>query len=483
MAAQAEIDLSCRLPLLVLFISAAVWLVIGSGLALLASLQFHSADFLASFSWLTYGRVRPAYLDSVLYGFCLQAGLGVALWLFARLGSTTLAQRWLVIVGAKLWNLGVAVGVLGILAGDSTGFENLELPPYAGALMFLGYLMVGVCGLLTFHRRRERGLFVPQWFLFAAIFWFPWIYSTAYLLLVTYPVRGVAQAVIAWWYSQNLLAVWLGLAGIGAVFYFVPKLTQRDLHSRYLGMFAFWTLILFASWGGVPNTAPVPAWMPALSTVTTVLTALPLLAVVLNVWRTVKPSVADGKSGTNREAEPEASPTPLNFILFGVAAFAVVGLLKISAGLLDTNQTLHFTWFVPAVTQLYFYGFFIMVMSGAIYYILPQLVGTQFSHPKLVRMHFWLSVLGILLVVLPLVVAGVVQALQLQDSAVPFPTIMKTMLHFLRVSTLGDLLLFAGNLVFLGNLLSLVLGFYRAHAATNYKRATANLFETREAAL
>ena len=126
----------------------------------------------------------------MLYGFCLQAGLGVALWMLARLGRTTLAAPWLVIVGALCWNLGVAAGSLGILTGGSTGFENLEMPAYAASLVFLGYLMMVVWGVLTFHQRRERQLYVSQWFLFAALFWFPWIYSTANLLLLALPGAG-----------------------------------------------------------------------------------------------------------------------------------------------------------------------------------------------------------------------------------------------------------------------------------------------------
>src|SRR6266851_2366006 len=77
----SDSDASCRLPLLVMFVSAAIWLVIGSVFALISSLKFHSPNILGTCIWLTYGRVRPAYTNCVLYGFCLQAGLGVGLWL------------------------------------------------------------------------------------------------------------------------------------------------------------------------------------------------------------------------------------------------------------------------------------------------------------------------------------------------------------------------------------------------------------------
>src|SRR6266576_5712667 len=210
-APVSEINASCRLPLLVLFVSAAVWLVIGSIFALIASIKFHSPGLLADYPWLTYGRIRPAYLNCVLYGFCLQAGIGLTLWMFAWIGQTRIVQSWLVVAGAKLWNLGVTIGILGILLGDSTGFENLEMPRYAALILFLAYVMIGVWAAITLHHRNERRLLPSQWFLLAALFWFPWIYSTGNLLLITFPVRGVAQAVVAWWCSNNLLTVWLGL--------------------------------------------------------------------------------------------------------------------------------------------------------------------------------------------------------------------------------------------------------------------------------
>src|SRR5215831_8661636 len=75
------IDFSCRVPLLVLFVSGGIWLVIGSVFGLIASIKFHSPAFLADTAWLTYGRVHAAYINSVVYGFCVQEGLGVGLWL------------------------------------------------------------------------------------------------------------------------------------------------------------------------------------------------------------------------------------------------------------------------------------------------------------------------------------------------------------------------------------------------------------------
>jgi cytochrome c oxidase cbb3-type subunit 1 len=460
----ALIDASCRLPLVVLFLSAAVWLVIASAFGLIASIKFHAPGFLADSAWLTYGRVRPAGVNLMLYGFCIQAGLGVALWILARLGRTTLVAPWLVVIGALCWNLGVAIGILGILTGGSTGFENLEMPAYAAALVFLGYLMMVVWGLLTFHQRRERQLYVTQWFLFAALFWFPWIYSTANLLLLRFRVRGMAQAVIAWWYSGNLLVVWLGLVGLAAVFYFVPKLTSRDLHSRYLALLAFWMLILFGSWGGIPASAPLPAWMPASSAVATVLGVITIITVALNVHCTL-----EGKC-----SKLMGHPS-LRFMGFGLVAFIVAGLASTVTALPEVSRVTQFTWFTPARELLNSYGFFAMIMFGAVYYIIPHLIAKEFPFPKLVHAHFWTAATGVLLFVVPLAVGGIVQGLRLQHADIAFTDIAKGTLPFLRVSTIGDLLMALGHLMFLANLAGLVLQFYRARAVSAWMEATAEI--------
>jgi cytochrome c oxidase cbb3-type subunit I len=463
-APVSPIDSSCRLPLLVLFVSAAKWLVIGWLFELIASIKFHNPGFLADWSWLTYGRVHPAFINAVLYGFCVQAGLGVALWLFAHLGVATLAQRGLVTVGAALWNIGVTLGVIAILAGDSTGFNHLEMPGYASILVFIGYLVIALWGVVTFHQRRDRSLSVSHWFLFTALFWFPWIYSTANLLLVTFPVRGVAQAIIAWWYSDNLLVVWCSLIGLGSLFYFLPRLSGRELHSRHLALFAYWILVLVAGWGGIPASAPVPAWLPTISTISAVLFVLAIIAIGLNTCHTL------GCSLQGLRGKPEVL-----FFIFGALAFVVAGLLRAAGALLDAGQTLHLTWFGPAVSELNYYGFFTMIMFGSIYVITPRLFGMALPWPRLVRLHFWLAVAGIVFVVVPWLIGGILEEVKWMNT--PFLEVMRSSLVFFRISTIGDLLLLVGHGLLLANLFGLMIGFYRAEATATYGELTADLFK------
>src|SRR5579862_2952671 len=246
----AEPDKLCPVPFLCLFASAVLWLLAATLLGFVASLKFHAPGFLGGEPYWTYGRIHAAQGAALLYGFAVPAALGVGLWLLCQLGSVTLTGPGVVLLGAILWNSAVTVGVAAILCGDNTGFEAFQMPAYCAPMLFVAYLMIAVCGLLTFHRRKAGALYPSQWFVLGSIFWFPWIFSTAVLLLLKWPARGVLQALIAWWYAHNLSTVFLGFAGLAPAFYFIPKLLGRPLHSYYLAAMAFWTLALFGSWGG-----------------------------------------------------------------------------------------------------------------------------------------------------------------------------------------------------------------------------------------
>ncbi len=457
-AAPAEIDASCRLPLLVMFSSAAVWLVVASLLGMVATLKFHSPNLLADCPCFTYGRVHPASLNALIYGFGVQAGLGVLLWLICQLGCRRLALMPLVLAGAKAWNLGMFLGILGILAGENTGYEWLEMPRYASVILFAAYLAIGIGALFTLHLRAERKLYISQWFLLAALFWFPWIYSTANLLLVAKPVRGALQAAIDGWYINNLVTVWFGFIGLATFFYFIPKILRRPLYSHYLGLFIFWGLAIFGSWGGVTLGTPLPSWMPALSTVASVLTVIPIVFVAINVYATAKGGTASGDDAV-----------ALKFIKFGAVAFVIASLARVGTSLDKATEILNFTWWLPALAQLALYGFFAMTMFGAIYYILPRVSGLSMSSSKLAAAQFWLAALGILIYVVPLAYGGFKQGEALNNPNEPFLNVMRGTLMSLRASTTGDLLMLAANLVFLLSVLSVffqigkaIVGFVKA---------------------
>ncbi len=435
-----EIDASCRVPVMLLFICAVLWLLTASGFGIIASLKFHSPGFLAGCPWLTYGRVHPAQLNALIYGFAVQAGLGAVLWMICRLGRTRLVFAPGIVFGTIVWNVGVKLGIIGILCGENTGHDWLEMPRYASLVLFSGYLLIGLGVMRNFRRRGPQPLYISQWFILAAVFWFPWIYSTANLLLVAKPVRGALQAALDSWYINNLTVIWFGFVGLAAIFYFIPKIAKRPLHSHYLAIFVFWTMALFGSWGGIAPGSPLPSWMAAMSTVAAVLMILPLVATVINIRRTAAGDCAMLWAGVSGK-----------FIVFGLVAFILTTLLTALTSLEGVSLVTNFTWAVPAQLQLTLLGFFAMTMFGAVYYIVPRLMGVEMC-PRLAGAHFWLAVLGLLLSIVPLALGGVVQGQAMNLHEAGFLDVMLGTLPYLRASTTGDLLLAVGNLLLLLNL-------------------------------
>jgi cytochrome c oxidase cbb3-type subunit I len=462
-ATTAEIDASCRLPLFTLFGGAAFWLLLSSVFGLIASLTFHSPKLFADCAYSSYGRAYPIWSNLLLFGFCVPAGLGVGLWLLARLGRAPVSRPWLAVVGGKLWNVGVLTGFIAILTGNSTGFEWLEMPHYAAAILFVGFTLIALCAFATHSAREKTELYPSQWFVLAALFCFPWIYSTSVLLLDVFPVRGIVQASIAWWFSGNLFNVWLPLAGLASTFYILPKMTGRPLHSHYTALFAFWTIILFGTWTGIPAHAALPAWMPTLSSGAKLMMLIPALTIAATTILTC------------RGGSKPAGGGPLCFTKFGVSSLVLSMLLLVTISCPRVNRVTDYTWFGHGQTAFTVYSFFLMTMLGAVYHILPQLVGEKRVCPRWIKANFWLVSLGSLLFALPLLIGGVSQGLKLVNASVPFVDVAKSTLMAFRISTTGEALILVGNLVFLCNIGLAIFGYYRSIAKTAYADATAQL--------
>ncbi len=433
----AEIDASCRGPVLFLFVTGAIWLVLGSILGLIASIKLHAPGMMSACPWMTYGRLQAAQTDMFLYGFASEAAIALVLWLTSQLGRVPLARPSAAFVGAIFWNVALAIGVLGILSGDSTGFEWFEMPRYAAPLFVFSFILIGLVAVVTYHSRLERTTYVSQWFLLAALFILPWALTTANLLLLIQPARGVMQAVVDYWLISNFLYLWLVAVAVATLFYFVPKISNQPLHSYYLALFAFWIFILFGGWCGVPAGAPLPRWMPAVSAGVRMLLLIPIIAIVLNLRRTAANSTVKGN-------------VILRFMNFSTFSLLLAGLATAGNSLPSASDVTEYTLFSSALSSLWLYGVVAMAFFGAIYYIVPRLTNLDWCKPASVSAHFGLAALGLLILVVAFAVGGIKQG-QAANAGTNFVA-----MPFLGASTMGLLLMALGNLILLGNLLGIL---------------------------
>lgn len=438
-------DASSRGPALFCFGTALLWLLLGSAFGVIASLKLHMPDLLVEPPWLTFGRVRTAHLNTVIYGWASLAMLGVSVWLIPRLVHGELRAPRLATVGAVLWNVGVAVGVVGILAGRTDGLEWLEMDRLlADPWLVVGGALVGVPLLLTLAAREASHLYVSVWYVMGAFVWFPIIF-----LVGNYPWTGVESAATNWFYAHNALGLWLTAVALGAAYYFIPKVLGRPIHSYQLSLLGFWTLAFFYSLNGMHHLigGPIPTWMITTSIVASALMLIPVLAVAVNHHLTVF-----GRFGALRY-----SPT-LRFVVVGSMSYTAVSLQGMLTALREVNRVTHFTHWTVAHAHVGVYAFVTFVLFGSMYYILPRLVRHEWPSARAIQWHFWLVLGGIGLYVVPLTIGGVLQGLALFDPDTPFRASVQAVRPALVLRSLAGLVLTAGHLVFAAHVWRMVRG-------------------------
>ncbi len=432
------IDCSASMPVALMFFASTAWLLVSSLLALITSVKLHSSSFIASCSWLTYGHTRAAANDTFVYGFASQAGLAVALWMLCRLGRVRLFGPIAATIAALFWNFAVVLGTAGILRGDSTGFEWLEFPGYASTILFAAYSVIGVCALVTFARRTDTVLQPTQWYLLAGLLWFPWIFTTARMLLVCFPVRGAMQFLVNSWFANGLFALWLTALGLAVLYYFITELSGGKLHSRPMAVFGFWTLAIFAPFGGLYQGVPLPAWIVSLSIAGSVITLAPLVATFVNLWQTQRAPASDCSRIWFK----------MSLLFFGIS-----GLLGILMAVCPISRL---TLVSESVQVLALYGFIGFALVGAILHILPRVTGLDLSCGSRGKLTWWCLLLGVLLFSVPLLVGGLAQGKKLMDGSVPFVDVMNGTKLFIRISTLGLVLLLVASLTTFGTVFSML---------------------------
>lgn len=414
-----------RGPILLFFVSGLFWLVIAAALLTLSA--FQAADPFAPLvfpdvAWLTYGRVYPVAMDLLVYGWASMVGVGAAIWILDSMAENPLPGGYLPLWAVIIWNLGLVFGVWGVLGGGSTGREWLEFPLYAAFPIWLAEIIMAIWAVALVIGRRSKGGYNSQAFLLIGFISFAWAYGSANDFLQFVKVGGPAEPAIQWWYFGCLISLWLTPLGIGIVYHFVPLLIGRPLYSAKLAVISFWGMLAFGGWTGIAQIlgGPIPAWIQTASVVANVLLVVPILAFATNLHLTMK--------GSFDLIKPNLA---LRFLVTGGMVFGLAGIWNAITTFRSVNRILEFTWAITARTDLFLVGFVTLVCFGAIYYILPRLIGRSWKYTKLIQVHFWLSIVALGMLVFDLTIAGVLQGFGLVDPKVPFAAVIDLSKPFL----------------------------------------------------
>ncbi|MEM9226703.1 MAG: cbb3-type cytochrome c oxidase subunit I [Verrucomicrobiota bacterium] len=450
----SEIDRQMRLPAMMFLVFAILWLQVGTLLAMIASIKLHNPEFLGNIEVLTFGRARSAHLNAMAFGWTNNAIFAVALWVMARLCKVSVRHGGILITAGIFWNIGVAVGITGILTGGLTSVEWLEMPMEVAPLLAISYAMIGVWGVIMFRFRALGHVYVSQWYILGALFWFPWLYMIAQIMILWVPARGTVQAITNWWFAHNVLGLWITPVGLGCIYYFLPKVLGRPIHSYYLSVLGFWSLALFYNWAGVHHLigGPIPVWLISAGIVASVMMVIPVIVTAINHHMT---AVGNAQAVW-------CSPT-LRFIVFGAMSYTMVSLIGSGMALRDVNVVTHFSQFTVGHAHHGVYAFFTMVMFGSIYFMVPRLLNREWPSAVLIRTHFWCAAIGIGIMLVGLHVGGWIQGQMynaLEDGNPKYAVldVVQALVPWLFSRSVSGVLLTIGHVAFLVNFCWILFG-------------------------
>ena len=426
--------------IILFFVSGFFWLLIAAALWLLSAVQ--AADpfsfwVFPDVPWLTYGRVYPVAMDLLVYGWASMVGVGAAIWILKSMADNPFSGGYLPLLAGVIWNLGLIFGVWAVLGGGNIGNEWLEFPVYAAFPIWLAEIIMAFWAVALFIGRRAKKGYISQAFLLTAFINFAWSYGAANGLLQLGQVTGPSQPAIQWWYFGCLFGLWLTPLGVGIVYHFVPLLVGRPLYSAKLATLSFWGILALAGWTGITQVVggPFPVWTQTAGIVAQVLLVIPILAFAANLHLTMTGAFDLIKTNL-----------VLRFLAVGGMLFGLAGVWDAITAFRSVSHILQFTWAIPARNYLTLIGFVSLVLFGAVYYILPRLVGRSWKYTKLIRYHFWFSVVALGLLVFDLTIAGVMQGFGLVDAKVPFDAVIDLIKPFLLGQVLA-VVLFAASVL------------------------------------
>ncbi len=409
---RAGIDRSLRHPVMFFLTSGAAWLAVSIVLGIIASAKVHSPEFLAGYSYLTYGRVFPAHINALIYGWGFQAAFAVIIWMMARLSRKECTAAGLILTAGHIWNLGVMLGLVGILSGNGTGMPWMEFPAFSWPVLLFSYLAIVVWSFIQFRVRPEGHVYISQWYLLAAMVWFPWVFITVNTLLHCIPGHPVMAAGINAWYKSALMFLFFTPIALGTAYYLAPKVTGHPVYSYSLAKLGFWSLAIIAPWAGMQKLAgaPIPYFLPYIGAAATVLLFVPAIAASINLLRTMLVS-----------PEIVASSPALRFTIAGIGGLVLLAFSAVILNLPDSTLPLtQFSLSGYGFEILALYGFFSFVMFGAIYFIVPRVTRREWLSRRLIKIHFLFSVYGIITVALVALFGGLQQGIGQEEWQQPW---------------------------------------------------------------
>ncbi len=418
--------------------SGVFWMLIAMSIGMIEAIKLIYPNFLGGVDVLAFGRLRPAHVNTVLFGWLTMAMVGGSLYMIPRLARRHLYLGELALLAAWAYNGITATSIITLALGMTKGkeYEEWIIPLNIGVLICLD--IVAACLIATLAERQEEQLYVSSWYLILAYISFNVVYITGNLP----SYFGAEDASVNWFYAHNYLGMWLTSGSVATLYYVLPKQLNKEMYAHWLALWGFWLFAAFYIWNGGHHLVygPVPMVIPMLGIIFALGMTLPVGATIINwtgtfwgewhqLWRNI----------------------PLRFTALGALNYFLTSYEGSLEAIEEINVNQHFGDFTITHAHLGFVGFTTAAAIALIYHVVEIGLNRKMS-PFLTSAHWWLFFIGLIIYIVPLQIAGFVEGAA-WARGLPFSQVLQSrapyywMRAFSGIPLVGGQLLFAWNLI------------------------------------
>ncbi len=430
-------------------LTAALWLVLGVLMGLILALQFVFPELFRGVPWLVFGRLRQAHVNTVMFAWLSGGMMGLWLYIVPQLTGRRLWSETLGNIAMVLWNLALAIGVVGILAAHTQSREYAELVwPIDVAVMLV--LILNLINLyVTVANRVERKLYVSLWYISGTLIWMPMLYFIGNVMWnpPTGALTGINDTIFNWFYGHNVLGLWFTTGLLPVIYYVVPKETRTPLYSHFLSLIAFWGILFFYTGVGAHHLewAPIPYWLQTIAVAESIGMILPVVAFMMNIYLTMRGNWTRFLTSI-----------PLRFVITGWAAYVLVSYQGSNQALRGVNLLTHFTQYVPGHAHLALMFFAASTVIGGMYYVLPRIYNCRIYSRTLANVQYSLYVVGFTFFFGGFLLAGLVQGAAWLHLGLPVWSVLTGLRPYMALRAMGGSLLVISFAMFAFNVLATI---------------------------
>ena len=420
---------------------------------LLVSLNFVHLYPFAGIEWLSVNRVRLLHTNEIAYGFLVNAFLGALYYAVPRLTGRPVAAGWLGWLILCVWQFLMVATSVGQLLGYTQAVEWGETPTGfrpgtfqlnyipVDFLIELGAVLVAIQFLVPIARSLHKRMYVSLWYISAGLVWLILTYVMGNSL-PEWVMPGSSGAATAGLFIHDLVGLFVTPMGWGLMYFFVPVILRQPVWSHALSVIGFWALAFFYPLNGVHHflLSSIPMSVQYGAILSTMAVEIVVTTVIVNFFATMW-----GKGHALR------SNLSIRWFYTGMVLYFITCLQCFFHTTLTLQAVIHFTDWVPGHAHLVMLGVFAFWLYGIIGWLWPRITGHEWWSRRLNHWHYWLSMLGLLIMFVDLLAAGLMNGYML-DALVPWMDMVRALSPFWAVRTFAGLMIVTGQVLWVFNI-------------------------------